>query len=92
MKQTNNDRPFREIVADYLPPADVMNGDDYAHVVRRAVERLDAPDRNLLLMYAEFGSLRKLAERCGVSHPTVLKQIRRIREAVREEIAAALKK
>lgn len=90
--KSNEDRPFREILADYLPPADVMTGDDYAATVRSAVRRLDGPDRNLLLMYAEVGSFRKLAARFGVTHPTVSKQIRRIQATVRADVAAALKR
>ena len=94
MKEQNscqtNDRPFKEVLAEMLPPADILEGDDYIHAVRDAVSKQPEPDRNLLVLYSELGSFRKIATRFGVTHPTISKQIRRIQGNVRRDLAAAI--
>lgn len=89
---TTDDRPFNEVVADYLTPRSMMEADDREIAVRRAVTRLSEPDRNLLILYAEGGSFRKIAKEFGVTHPTISKQIRRIQGVVRAEVATAIRK
>lgn len=84
------DRPFNEVLEEVLPQEDIMEGDDYIHAVRNAVCKQPSADRNLLVLYSELGSYRKIASRFGVHHCTISKQIRRIQGNVRREIAAAI--
>lgn len=88
----SDDRPFHEVVEDYLAPKGMMETDDREVALRRAVTRLREPDRNLIILYAEEGSFRKIAKRYGVTHPTISKQIRRIQGVVRAEVATAIRK
>lgn len=85
-------RPFREIVNDYLCEGDVFTHDDRDLALRSAIRRLPEPDKNLLILYAEEGSFRRIAKTFGVTHPTISKQIRRIQATVREEVAAAIRR
>lgn len=85
-----NDRPFKEVLNEVLPPKDIMEGDDYLHALREAVCKQPAADRNLLVLYSELGSFRKIAVRFGVTHSTISKQIRRIQGNVRRDLAAAI--
>lgn len=85
-----NDRPFKELLQEMLPTPDIMEGDDYLHALRDAVNNQPEPDRNLLVLYSELGSFRKIATRFGVTHPTISKQIRRIQGNVRRDLAAAI--
>ena len=41
---------------------------------------LKMPDKIIMILYAEFGSLRKVADILGFSHTTVNKYIKEIRE------------
>ena len=88
----DDDRPFHELVEDYLAPQQMMEVDDRDIAVRRAVTRLSEPDRNLLLLYAEGGSFRKIAKRFGVTHPTISKKIRQIQGTVKADVAASIRR
>lgn len=83
-----SDRPFREVVRDYLPRPDILGGDDEMHALWHVVAHLPTPDRNLLILYAELGSFRKVAQRFGVTHPTISKKLHRIQEDVRRGVEA----
>jgi len=85
------ERPFHELVEDYLAPQGIMEVDDRDIAVRRAVTRLSEPDRNLLLLYAEGGSFRKIARRFGVTHATISKKIHKIQGEVKAEVAAQIR-
>lgn len=73
-------REFRDIRLDYVFDASVFNEEpERTRRVKQLVEQLPLADRVMLLMYADCGSLRKVAKKLGVSHMTMSKEIRRIR-------------
>lgn len=79
---------FREIAPDYAPDPDALFSEEDDRVRRlKAViaDRLDPWERNIIILYAEIGSLRKLGERLDLSHSTV----RRIVDEIRQKIIAA---
>lgn len=77
-------REFREIRKDYAYDQSIFNDEDAR--VRRVKQvimlELDPVDRVLFLMYVDCGSLRKLGKHFGVSHTTLAKEIRRIKQEI----------
>lgn len=72
---------IKQIVQEYnLDLDDPMNYDDELVEVFSAVNKLPAPERLILILYAELQSQRKLGSVLGVSHGTCLKALRQIRE------------
>lgn len=54
--------------------------------VKRAIERLPEADKVIIRLYAELGSLRKLAAMLGVGRDTMGREVRRIRYAILKEL------
>lgn len=50
---------------------------------KRIMRRLPPAERNIMIIYAETGSLRETARMLGCSHQTIAKEIRRIREKIK---------
>ena len=69
-------RDYKDIEKDYPPVEhDVMeDSDDRERVIR-----------DIILMYADCGSLRKLGQRLGCSHMTARNQVVRIRQIILDE-------
>ena len=53
---------------------------------RVIVSKLGQSDQNILLLYAEVGSVRKTAEMLGVSKNTFVKNLNRIRKTIQDEM------
>ena len=51
--------------------------------------RLELPERILLIMYNELGTVRELADVLGVARSTLGDELKRIKDKVREEVAHA---
>lgn len=51
--------------------------------------RLELPERILLILYNELGTVRELADMLGVARSTLGDQLKRIKDKVREEVAHA---
>lgn len=80
-------REFRDIRLDYVFDASIFNEEpERIRRVKELVEKLPTADRVMLLMYADCGSLRKVARKLGVSHMTMSKEIRRIRASIIEKL------
>lgn len=76
-------RAYRDVRKDYAFDPSIFNGEpDRIRAAKAAVDRLPEVDRILFLLYADCGSLRKLAARLGLSHTTLNKEIRRIRQEI----------
>lgn len=77
-------RDFQDIKKDYPYDPGIFNAeDDRVRAVKRVImTELDPVDRILILLYIDCGSLRKLGRRLGVSHVTINKEIRRIKEYI----------
>lgn len=81
-------REFREIRKDYAFDPSIFNDEDAR--IRRVKQvimlELDPVDRILILMYADCGSLRRLGAHLGVSHTTLAKEIRRIKQEIIDKL------
>lgn len=55
-------------------------------VIKDAIETLTQPEKIVLLLYAEIGSLRKLAQRLDVSHSAIVKEMKKIRGKINKYI------
>ena len=49
-------------------------------MLKEAVSNLSDADRIIFVMYAEYGSLRKVGKQLGVSHSIIYKNIMRIKK------------
>lgn len=79
---------FQRAKAEYSFAFDVFTGDDdrMQRLKRVIVSKLGQSDQNILLLYAEVGSLRKTAEMLGVSKNTFVKNLRRIQKTIKDEM------
>lgn len=65
---------------DYVPDESIWNEDDDRVLnLKRAMYSLEDADRIIFMLYCEYGSLRKVGKRLGVSHSIIYKNIRRIK-------------
>lgn len=78
-------RDYRDIAQDYAPAADPLfnEEDDRVRRIKTIVaEQLEPWERNVILLYADCGSLRKLGKRLDLSHSSV----RRIVDDIKKKI------
>ncbi len=78
-------RDYKEIRQDYAFDPDIMNDEPerVARVKYIVNNRLNQVDRTLIILYADCQSYRKLGKRLGLSHTTVMLEIRRIKAEIR---------
>ena len=79
---------FQRARSEYSFSFDVFTQDDdrMQRLKRVIVSKLGQADVNILLLYAEVGSVRKTAEMLGVSKNTFVKNLRRIRKTINDEM------
>lgn len=78
---------LRAILADYRYDDDIMNEEDERVLqVKKAISKLNEPDRIIFCLYCDIGSSRKLGKILGVSRSTVLKEINRIKLEIRSKM------
>lgn len=77
-------REFRDLRRDYAFDPSIFNDEDekIRRVKQVIMTEIDPVDRVLFLMYADCGSLRRLGAHFGVSHTTLAKEIRRIKQDI----------
>lgn len=82
-----SDRPWDEIAADFDLHPDMMT-DDREELLRlkEAIARLSEPDRRIIVLYAELGSLRQLARRLGVSRGTAHGRVKAIQAQIKADL------
>ena len=68
--------------------ADVEN-DDRVRVLYRCIDRLDALNRALLILYLDERSQREIAEILGISETNVATKIGRLKERLRNDMSEA---
>ena len=74
---------------DYEPDDSIWREyDDDILNLKQAMDSLSDADRIIFVLYAEYGSLRKVGKQLGVSHSIVYKNIRRIKMDMLEWIKA----
>lgn len=62
---------------------DILSGDsEEVMIYKECVLSLPPADQIIFLMYAEYGSLRRVGDELGVSHTTIYKQIKQIRRDI----------
>lgn len=78
---------IKEMVDEYKPSDDIFSDDsDDIGVLKESVMNLPAANRIIFLLYSEMASYRKVAKKLGVSHTIIYKQIKKIREDIKEWI------
>lgn len=76
---------LKTIMKDYEYDDDIMNEeDDRVHAIKWALQQLPEPDRIIFLLQCDIQSQRKTGEILGVSHSTIGKVVKRIKEEVIE--------
>ena len=84
-----NPEELRAILADYEYDDDIMCEDDERVIaIKRALARLNDPDRIIFCLYMDLGASRKVGKVLGVSHSTILKEISRIKMEIRYQMMA----
>lgn len=77
---------FRLIKEEYAHNPDVFCKDDErVRKLKYIIDHLDIVDRTIILLYAEYQSLREVAKLMGVSHATIRTEINRIKQIVINE-------
>lgn len=78
---TLNQQKISEILEDYQLDFSMFTDlDDRLLEIQDKWEKLELPYRIVMILYAEFGSLRKVASILGFSHTTIAKEIALIRK------------
>lgn len=75
---------IKEIDKQYQYQFDLFEDNIEAQKAKWALAKLSIPDRIIFELYAEMQSSRKVGNILGCSHNIVLKEIRRIREQIKE--------
>lgn len=74
---------------DYKPDESIWReDDDDMLLIKKALDSLDDADRIIFVLYAEYGSLRKVGKKLGVSHSIIFKNISRIKKQLYDYIKA----
>lgn len=78
---------LRAILKEYEYDPDVMCEDDERVIrIKRALQKLQEPDRILWCLYMDLGASRKVGAVLHVSHSTVLKEINRIKLEIKYQM------
>lgn len=80
-------KDIKKIMEDYQPDYSIFTDDDEQMIkIKEAVQRLSDADRIIFILYCETGSLREVGKILGVSHTTVFKAIKEIKEQILNDI------
>lgn len=81
-------KDVRDILEDYAYDDDIMNNEDERTLaIKEAMTHLPVADRIIFCLYLELGSSRTLGKFLGgISHSTILKEIKRIRQTILDDI------
>lgn len=72
---------------DYQPNYSIFSEDNNTILrIKEAIAKLSEADRIIFILYCETGSLRKVGKMLGVSHTTIYKQIKLIKEHILNDI------
>lgn len=80
---------LNKVMDSYKPDESIWRDyDDDILLLKRALDNLNDADRIIFVLYAEYGSLRKVGKKLGVSHSIVYKNISRIKKEIYDYIKA----
>lgn len=78
---------LNRVMDDYKPDESIWREyDDDMLLLKQAMDSLEDADRIIFVLYAEYGSLRKVGKRLGVSHSIIYKNISRIKRQMYDYI------
>lgn len=78
---------LKKVMEDYKPDETIWReDDDDMLLLKRALDSLEDSDRIIFVLYAEWGSLRKVGKKLGVSHSIIYKNISRIKRQMYDYI------
>ena len=80
-------KEYRAIKQDSAYDSDIMSKDDerVAKIKKIIDTKLSLVDKNIILLYVDCQSYRKLGEKMHLSHMTVRREIIRIKKIILEE-------
>ena len=71
---------LNRVLEDYKADYSIWREDDDDMMnLKQAIDSLSESDRIIFVLYAEYGSLRKVGKQLGVSHSIIYKNVRRIK-------------
>lgn len=74
---------LNKVMEDYKPDNSIWRDyNDDVFILKQALDHLKDSDRIIFVMYAEYGSLRKVGKQLGVSHSIIYKNIMRIKREI----------
>ena len=71
---------IRKILAEYAP--DPLNDTDDTLALKNAIERLPEADRRILILYADLGSIRKVAMMLNTTYYYVQLKLKEIKQKI----------
>lgn len=77
---------LKEVMNEYKYEVDYVNDDIETIILHQAIDNLPEADKIIFLLYAEMGSLRKVAKILGVSYATTRKAVNKIKEDIKNEL------
>ena len=84
-KEEYSPEELRRLLREYSDKEeDIMEDDDETLQVFDAVNKIPEPDRIILYLYAELGSLRAVGRTLGVSYSTARKAVQEIKNKIYE--------
>lgn len=78
---------LNSVMESYKPDYSIWREyDDNMLLIKEAMNKLSDADRIIFVLYAEYGSLRKVGKLLGVSHSIIYKNITRIKRELYDYI------
>lgn len=87
---------FGRMYASLIPVEDIMkfvketepidNSEEVAGAITKIVQGLYWYDQEILKMYVEFGSVRKVSKATGIPHTSIFITIKKIRACIKEQL------
>ena len=71
---------FSDIEQDYVYEYSIF---EESVMMKRAINKLNKRDFNIIVLYAELQSLRKVAKILNISHQTIKREVDRIRKEIK---------
>ena len=65
---------------------DIFVDDDDMYKLKQIINELDDPDKAILIVYADEGSMEKTGKKFNVSSATIYYNIKRIRNIIKEKL------
>ncbi len=80
-----NPQDLKKLIAEYAATYDIMDDDDArTHYLKVALSDVTEADRVIFCLYLDLGSSRKVGKLLGVSHSTILTEVKKIKNLILE--------